>query len=232
MVYPVFIISLDVELLWGFVLSPQSKRAKLLRADPQSGRGTIKFLLNTFEKYKIPATWAIVGHLFLEHCQKEHNMLPKWHDWDPGTNIHESPLYYGKDIIKEIMTSQVKHEIGYHSFSHVPFSKISREIAEVEIDTGISLAKELGLTLKSFVFIGNDIGHIGVLKERGFEIYRGHTLTEGNIEQSLLSQIFHGVINRMIAEPTEPVDRDGIWEIPASLYFLRPPISVHPSASQ
>jgi hypothetical protein len=56
------------------------------------------------------ATWAIVGHLFLDHCEKEdgipHKDMPRftdgWYSCDPCTGIHKDPLYYGRDIIEKI----------------------------------------------------------------------------------------------------------------------------------
>ena len=130
---PTFIISLDVELLWGAALHPTSKTASMLRNDNTRGRGNIDLLLSLFEKYDIPATWAIVGHLFLDHCQSEngtpHQSMPRfrdnWYSVDPCSDIQQDPLYYGKDIIEKVMSSPVGHEIGYHSFSHVPFPNVA-----------------------------------------------------------------------------------------------------------
>lgn len=139
---PIFVISIDTESIWGRMYS--DVKAILLN-NPKRWRDSIDVLLNLFEKYDIPATWAIVGHLFLDHCEKEdgiaHKNMPKskedWYDCDPCTDIHRDPLYYGKDIVEKIISSPVGHEIGYHSFSHVVFSECSREVAEAEIKSGI-----------------------------------------------------------------------------------------------
>ena len=230
LIEPTFIISLDVELLWGTVLHPTIKTASLLRNDDTKGRGNIDLLLSLFEKYDIPATWAIVGHLFLDHCQREngipHHGMPRfkdnWYSVDPCSNIHQDPLYYGEDIIEKVISSPVGHEIGYHSFSHVPFAECSREVAEAEVKEGVELAKGLGITFKSFVFPYNAIGHIDILRENGFEIFRGRNLQRRDSNQNFLIHMASVAIDKAIAPPTEPVWRDGIWEIPSSMFFCDP----------
>jgi peptidoglycan/xylan/chitin deacetylase (PgdA/CDA1 family) len=236
---PTFIISLDTESIWGYIAYPSSKTASEIKHDDTKGRGCIDILLNLFEKHNIPATWAVVGHLFLDHCECEdgipHKDMPRfkedWYSSDPCTDIQRDPLYYGKDIVENILSNRIEHEIGYHSFSHVVFSECNREVAEAEIKMGNELAKEFGITLKSFVFPENKIGHIDVLKENGFEIYRGSNLGY-DLSQSLLIQKFIGGISKMIAPPVEPKWMNGIWEIPSSMHFYDPKIkfSVLPRA--
>jgi len=224
---PTFIISLDTELIWGCIAAPSSKVVSLMKADKKKGRGCIDILLSLFEKYNIPATWAIVGHLFLDHCEKKNGIAHKnmsrfkkdWYSSDPCTNIQKDPLYYGKDIIAKILSSSVKHEIGYHSFSHVVFSECSQEVAEAEVKEGIKSAEEFGITLKSFVFPENKIGHIDLLRKYGFEIYRGKNLGRYDLSQNILIQKFNGGIDKIIAPPAEPKWMDGIWEIPSSMFF-------------
>ena len=95
-----FIISIDTELLWGYVLHPHHKMVRLLKQAERAGRGPVDSLLALFEKYHIAATWAIVGHLFLDRCEKEeglpHKDMPRfrdtWYSWDPCSNIQQAPL--------------------------------------------------------------------------------------------------------------------------------------------
>ena len=237
---PTFVISLDTELLWGYVAHPTLEAVNLMKSDDKKGRGCIDILLNLFEKHNIPATWAVVGHLFLDHCECEdgipHKDMPRfkenWYSFDPCTDIQRDPLYYGKDIVEKILSNRIEHEIGYHSFSHVVFSECRREVAEAEVKKGVKLAKEFGITLKSFVFPENKIGHIDILKESGFKIYRGENLIRSNSNQNLLTRNINRAINRIIAPPTEPKWMDGIWEIPSSMFFCDPYVkfSVLPKA--
>ncbi|MFC1937656.1 polysaccharide deacetylase family protein [Chloroflexota bacterium] len=227
LVAPIFIVSLDTELLWGYVRYPQDRVAKLLSQDRDKGRGSIDTLLQLFNKYSIPATWAIVGHLFLDHCACEdgmpHKNMPRfrddWYHCDPCTDIQRNPLYYGADIVQRIMSSDLAHEIGYHSFSHVPFSECSREVAKAEIEKGVELARSLGIALKSFVFPENSINHLDILRDYGFLIYRGANKPERKPGQHFLSWAPVSAFSRILVPPVEPSWKDGIWEIPSSMYF-------------
>ncbi len=221
-------ISLDLELLWGRVLSPHHNMVKRLRGDTSHGRRAVSTLLELFEKHNIPATWATVGHLFLDHCEREsciaqknllhsNNKIP-----DPHTSVEKAPLFYGKDIVEAILSSSVKHEIGLHSFCHVPFSQCSREVAEAEVSEGIKLAEKLGITLKSFVFPKNDIGHVDVLKQYGFKVYRGPNLAGKGLGRSLPIRTLNFAGSKVVAPVVEPIWRDGIWEIPSSMMFSDP----------
>jgi peptidoglycan/xylan/chitin deacetylase (PgdA/CDA1 family) len=226
----IFIISLDTELIWGYTAYPLSKVITLMKNDDKKVRGCIDTLLNLFEKHNIPATWAVVGHLFLDHCECEdgipHKDMPRfkedWYSVDPCTDIQRDPLYYGKDVVEKILSNRIEHEIGYHSFSHVVFSECCIEVAEAEVKEGVRLAKEFGVTLKSFVFPENKIGHIDVLKENGFKMYRGETLGRGNINQNILIRVLNFGINKIIAQPAEPEWMNRIWEIPSSMMFCDP----------
>jgi peptidoglycan/xylan/chitin deacetylase (PgdA/CDA1 family) len=221
---PTFIISLDVELLWGAVLHPKEKIVDLMIDDEKKSRGNIDLLLSLFEKHNIPATWALVGHLFLDRCQKEngipHPEMPRfkdgWYSVDPCSDIEQDPLYYGRDIIEKVMASPVGHEIGYHSFSHVPFSECSREVAEAEVEAGLRVAGELGIALESFVFPYNKIGHVDVLKEKGFKIYRGQDLGTVMGQIHPMGMVARA-INKIVPPAVEPKWMGGIWEIPSSM---------------
>lgn len=225
-----FIISLDTEMLWGFVVNPANKHLPIVKEKGDHYREIIDFLLNLFERYRIPATWAFVGHLFLDHCKKEdgipHKNMPRfrgdWYDLDPCTNIYKDPLWYGRDILDKVLSSPVEHEIGYHSFSHVPFTECSREVAQAEVDEGIRLAEEFGIELKSFVFPQNRVAHVDILKQNGFRIFRGRNSVHGNINQRFITRYFNGALDKTVALSVEPKWRNGIWEISSSMFFCDP----------
>lgn len=223
----IFIFSLDTELLWGYTENPLDNMVSLMKNDPSHCRENIDFLLNLFEKYNIPSTWGIVGHLFLNRCEREcgipHKDMPRykenWYDSDPCSSITESPLFYGNDIVENILSNRIEHEIGYHSFSHVIFSKCAKNVAEAEIEKGIYLAKQYGISLKSFIFPQNQIGHTDVLKKFGFRVYRGPTVLKANRNQNPIVRYFNSSLDKIISSPTKPVWMNGIWEIPCSMLF-------------
>ena len=61
----VFTISIDTEFAWGTFDLPEAMTYRKLEA---RSREVITRLLGLFETYNIEATWAVVGHLFLESC--------------------------------------------------------------------------------------------------------------------------------------------------------------------
>ena len=61
------VVSLDLELCWGrFDKVP----VPMLEADASEERIQIRRLLALLDRYEIPATWAIVGHLMLAGCSR------------------------------------------------------------------------------------------------------------------------------------------------------------------
>ena len=76
-------------------------------------RRAIAATLRLLEQYEVPATWAVLGHLYLRECRRDvsgraHPELihpaQSWFDreWlssDPCTNRDTDPLWYGDDIV-------------------------------------------------------------------------------------------------------------------------------------
>ena len=218
----IFILSLDI-----------SRERKLTKRETEK---CIDFLLRVLAKNKIPATWAVTGDFLLDLSCKPSNLQRKSRFnnlccIDICTDSCDNTLFFGEDILKKIISSKVSHEIGYHSFSHPVFPQIKKEIADSEIKAGIEMAEHFGFVLKSFVFPQDKIGHTDVLKKYGFLIYRGETLMHSNLRSRTLNKV-NGLINEIIAQPVMPEWKNGIWEIPSSMYFTDPkyPFSLLPRA--
>lgn len=105
----VFTISIDTELAWGSIHHPDPETYR----DYSQERQVVDSLLKLFEKYQIAATWATVGHLFLNECHLESGgkhkevMRPRypwfdgdWFDADPCTDVSTSPLLLGRTLSK------------------------------------------------------------------------------------------------------------------------------------
>ena len=140
----IFCISLDTELLWG----RKDLDWKPFVDQASRTREVIKRLLELFAKYKIPATWAIVGKLF------EDGPKDGWH---------------GKDIVEMIKKPRLQ-KIGSHSYSHEVFDQIDVKKSQEEAQNS--------LKLKSFVFPRNKIKYLGILKKNGFTNFRGPDQSE------------------------------------------------------
>lgn len=186
-----FVLSLDKELVWGSF--DHTSDETFARQNPDT-RGMCRRLLDLLDEYEIPATWAVVGHLFLRSCERGADGRPhpeivrprhafyKGEDWlerDPCSNREHAPLWYGDDILDDILARRTRHEIGCHSFTHMVYGDpgCSREAAASDLDACMSAAKARGISLKSFIFPRNVEGHHEELRKRGFTSYRGEDPT-------------------------------------------------------
>jgi peptidoglycan/xylan/chitin deacetylase (PgdA/CDA1 family) len=186
-----FIVSIDTELKWGYRFYPATKMARVLQDREEEAISCIGAFLDLFEKYSVPATWAVVGKLFYEH----------------------------PELLASIRESGIEHEIGYHSFSHIRFSQVSRATAEKELKEGLKIQDEFGVRFRSFVFPENMIGHVDLLREYGFSIYRGPNNAGASVNKSLPVRAKNFALFRIVAPPVEPHWKDTIWEIPSSMQF-------------
>ena len=185
------IISADFELAWAFRYSKSYKEPyKAALSYARQDRINVPKLINLFEIYNIPITWATVGHLFLKECKNgDHDWMNRiqhfenknwefkkgdWFDFDPYTNFKENSEWYAPDLIEMILKSKIPHEISTHTFSHIDFSNknCSPLVADDEIVACIKAMKPFGLTPKSIVFPGGTYGNIPILKKHGIQIYR------------------------------------------------------------
>ena len=64
----VFTLTLDTELIWGSF--DHSTPAEFEHHYPDE-RATIDGMLRLLERYEVSATWALVGHLFLDECERD-----------------------------------------------------------------------------------------------------------------------------------------------------------------
>lgn len=190
----VITITSDFELGWAWRYSKGNKNtldSAVLNAKKE--RENIPRILDLCDKYNIPITWATVGHLFLSECKKRNGQAHKeiplvknykgqyWdytgHDWfeyDPCSSYKDAPEWYCPDLIKLILDSKVKYEIGCHTFSHIDCRDevCSPELFEAEINECKKEAAKLGLELKSFVHPGHTIGNLDKLAKLGFTSFQ------------------------------------------------------------
>lgn len=217
------VVSLDAELAWGFVDLAQLPFHRLLRAREMWGR-----LLDLFDTYDVPATWAVVGHLFLDDCDGSHGDHPAGPDWfhrDPGRPATGDDIWYAPSLVDRVIDADVAHELACHSFSHVDFRAASTtsKVARAELRHCTDLAAEWGHTLQSFVFPRNRIGHRDAIAEAGFASYRAPQPARWDSETPL-----EPVLRGLEAVPggrTPPtvrptVDEHGLVAIPASLFLF------------
>lgn len=190
----VLVVSHEIELAWGVYRTRAENR---LSKDGNRERQALKRLLLIYRDYNMSVTWAIVGHLFLDRHSGDHpiSYTPNWLEDDPRTCLKDAPLWYGRDIVKEILSNPQNHEIASHSFSHVAFNRCSREVAEFEIGRCQEIAKELGIELKSFIFPYNAPGHLDLLPKYGFKTFRAEQLLfERKSDNNMIQMIYKKIV--------------------------------------
>jgi peptidoglycan/xylan/chitin deacetylase (PgdA/CDA1 family) len=197
----------------------------------------IDALLSLFEKYQIPATWATVGHLFLDRCSSvdgvKHPDMPRpthswfkqdWYILDPASNIEQDPIWYGRDVVEKIKAAEPRQDIGCHSFSHTIFGDngCSEKVAEAEIAKCVGLAQEMGIELKSFVFPRSQEGHHHLLSKFGFSCYRASRPGWFNLLEGQAKRVAKLLNDLLVIPPSCAVVEEkihGLWNISASAYY-------------
>lgn len=188
-----FVISLDFELFWGV----RDKRSLAeYRARLSEVPRVIKGLLGLFEKYRIHATWATVGALFLnssegfrEQCPE---LLPGYEDenlcpyqYARNAECLEAEFHFAPRWIR-VIADRHGQEVGTHTYSHFYCLEqgVTRESFVADISKAASVALEFGLPVRSLVFPRNQWREdfLEFLPELGIVCYRGnpsHSLYRG-----------------------------------------------------
>jgi hypothetical protein len=220
----VLLISADFELAWAWQYAKSfTNPVREAKAKALIERENIPEILSLFDMFNIPITWATIGHLFLESCNRidgiAHTEMPHlnhfendfwkfnsgdWFQNDPATDFKTDPAWYCPDLIKMIIDAKVKHEIGCHTFSHIDCrdSICPPNVFDWEILACKEAARPYGIELKSFVHPAHTIGNIDRLQAHGFTSFRT------DIENVLAFPVRHD---------------SGVWEIKntASLYLRK-----------
>lgn len=173
-----FIFSLDTEMAWGF-FDVDARRAKLFSSNGATERRSINRLLEILDEFGIVGTWAIVGHLFYERCE-ECDVCPVL-EWEGRyRSFHEvyktdAPLWYGADIVERLLSSESRHEIAFHGYTHEIFdeSLMTADQARIEIREWLRVSERMGIVPRTVVFPRDRVGHLDVFREFGFTCYRG-----------------------------------------------------------
>jgi peptidoglycan/xylan/chitin deacetylase (PgdA/CDA1 family) len=217
------VISADLEMAWAWRYSKKSddpKKLALQKADQT--RQNMKPLLDLFDRFNVPVTWATVGHLFLEECNRTngraHSDLPRppyfenefwryvqgdWLDGDPCSDYHRDPAWYASDLLRLILSAKVKHEVACHTFSHIDCSdgNCPPAVMDSELDQCQRVASNLGVKLRTFVFPANLAGNFISLKKHGFNSYRRHNGYELDVPRR---------------------DEIGLWQVPGGVLWEKP----------
>lgn len=233
----VFVLSLDTEFAWGtFDQGGLQRYAHHFNQE----RDIIRQLLAILDKYHAPATWAFVGHLLLDHCERSAEgtthpgvLRPRyqwyphdWHHYDPGTDVHRDPWWYAPDALEMVLKAKTEHEIGTHTFSHIVVDDpdCTRAIFRSQIEACVELHHAWGLNLQSIVYPRNKIAFLDTLAELGITVYRGRERSWYEGHNPHLARAGH-IADRTLAitPPTyslAELPQGNLVNVPASMFYL------------
>lgn len=224
----VFVISIDTEMAWGLNHRP----GEVYRYPNE--RQDLRRLLELFDRYEIPATWAIVGHLMLDRCDQvggrphpeitrpEYDWVPgDWFARDPCTDAAAAPDWYAPDLLPLIQATAVEHEIASHGFSHMMAGEAgcSRAAYDSELRAAVAAAADRGVRLRSIIHPRNSLGHLDLLPEHGFVAYRGRRPTMTATRWQRLVDLSVGSDRTAV----RPMNEGQVWNLPATIMFTIDP---------
>jgi hypothetical protein len=210
------VLSVDAELAWGFVDRDSPPVARV-----ESGRDGWRTLRRLCEEYDVPATWAVVAHLLHEDCDgahADHPIGPGWFARERGEWADRPDLTRAPELVERLRESPIDHDIGCHAYGHVEFGEpgTTRAMAAAELAYSRTLMDEWGIDGRSFVFPRNNVGHVDLLADYGFEVYRGRRPVARRSLPEKLKTVAVGDGRPPLVRPT--VD-DGLVNLPASLFL-------------
>lgn len=225
---PTVVISLDLELSWGtFDLSYGDDLLRMARWTHDVG---VPRLLHHLTSNGLSATWAVVGAMMrsslpevsgLPEVKYPHFSKP-WFSYAPKKGTEAThPEWFGESLVETIRRARPRQEIGFHSFSHVPFGLqgMTRERAIAEYSYCVQVARESGIPARSFVFPRNLVAYLRELRDAGFDCFRDVDEVPLRFKNRTLTSIamvwadFIGLSPRMI----KPSFKEGLVSIPGSL---------------
>lgn len=165
-------ISMEIELGWGL---HDKSRYNHLSENALSEQETLTFLLAQCDKYNIPVSFDVVGHLLDESCSGHHQgpYPNNWWSEDPGTNYKMDPLFYNPELVDNIDTAETKHEICTHTYSHILCEQVSDELLDHELGLVTQLYRENELTKpSSIVAPRHQHPNYHILKKHGIDVIR------------------------------------------------------------
>lgn len=145
-------ISIDLELAWGVWDHLTPEHLRLAETDE---RPICAALIELFDRYQVPATWAVVAALLDEASSAR----------QPGPQAS----WYAPDIVELLIATKAGHEIGSHSGRHIYFDQATAAEARNDVRFARSMHRAHSLPFDSFVFPRGIGGHLDILADAGLK---------------------------------------------------------------
>lgn len=183
---------MEVELGWGVHDLGEYGR---LSAGGVAERQYLSELLTVLDRGEIPMTFDIVGHLFCESCSGTHDSPHEngWFEADPGTDYHTDGLFYAPDMVSDIQSRTVDHELCTHTFSHVLLNEVSEETCRWEFEQVGQLHRQhVGQPPTSLVPPRHYLPAYELLSAYGIEVVRPAIASQSTANHQRFKELFAG----------------------------------------
>jgi len=201
-------ISIDLELAWGNwddITSAQIDRIDQLERQINSR------LIELFDRYEVPVTWAIVAALL-----DRDSALGR-----PGYERH----WYAPDVIEYIVSAKTRHDIGSHSGRHIYFDRVSEEEARADLAFAREIHQRAGLDFTSFVYPRNRVARADIIGDAGLKVYRGEDwawhqwLRRRSVHAGRIANLIDKILP-IAPEPVWPTCQANLTDLAGSMLFL------------
>jgi peptidoglycan/xylan/chitin deacetylase (PgdA/CDA1 family) len=201
-------ISIDLELAWGVWDTLTADKIHLAET---AERPICAALIELFDRFQVPATWAMVAALLDEASSMSR----------PGSRT----CWYAPDIIERLVGAKVAHEIGSHSGRHIYFDNALASEARADLDFARDVHRANGLAFKSFSFPRGACGHLDQLERVGLRTYShadaGWTITARRAgRQAARVANLADKILPISPHPTRARQRGGLIELEKSMLLM------------
>ena len=204
---------MELELGWGVHDLGEFDR---LSVDGEPERTALSDLLSTLDRTRIPITVDTVGHLLLDGCSGDHDSPHEdgWFRADPGTDYRADGLFYAPDMISDIRSRSVDHELCTHTFSHVLLDQVSEETCRWELDQAATVHRQtVGQPPTSLVPPRHGLAAYDLLADYGIEVVRPAMEAQSSTRRGRFTELFAGPLPR-----SELRRRDGMVETTCTTY--------------
>jgi len=173
-----------------------------------------------------PTTWAIVGHLCLDDCDgfhRDHPLGTERFERERTDWVSRPSLRFGPSLVDDVLSAEVDHEIGSHSFSHPDFESdaVTEAVVRAELTEFEAATSDYGVEATSFIFPRNHIANRELLADWGYRCYRDVSPTRQlePLPRRQLEKLRHTTTGSPpLVRPR--VDEYGLVAIPASLFLF------------
>jgi len=211
-------ISIEIELGWG---QHDKQDYTLLSEGRRKETETLHRILDSADENEIPITFDVVGHLMLSDCNGSHDSPHErdWFDEDPGTDATRDPQFYAPELLDEIRSANIPHELASHTFSHILCGEVQDEVLDWELGRAITEHERAGDPApSSIVPPRHSRPRYDLLHEHGIENIR---LPKFQPESGRLKQYLRRIQDWLMESGPAayaPQERDGILETYSTFY--------------